>query len=442
MAEQQEEDILEAIAFPQLDSLPPHFLAFLRDNQVPPDAYNLPMIYRFLRVSEKLCKDMELKEIALKFQEEVNELANSEAMGEKKETIRIEPLDWFSSVGHRFLRLEASHRVAGTQMYSSGMLYGIDISSAAAVVALGVLPGEQVLDFCCAPGAKMAMISDTLINEEEKLNSTEEMSSPRWKGSVSGVDISSERLASCRNLCKKYSLANVRLFLDDATQFSVLAPPPHRDGSVPTNPKIEAFPLPVFPPDLQIESPKVLTNVPALPKKTAKALKKRNKNKMPTLFFASDFSIVLVASERYDKILVDAPCTLDASIRHLLKYNKVGWIDFDANPSAAISTLQKKMLFNAFRLLKTGGSLIYSTCSFCTAQNEDVVRWLVNSHSNASVVPITWPSSFSLNIDPGHLTHTVRFYPKNSGTSGMFIAKIVKIAPQSHFPPITASSSS
>lgn len=34
---------------PALDSLPPHFVAFLRDNGVPEDAYNLPYIYRFLR---------------------------------------------------------------------------------------------------------------------------------------------------------------------------------------------------------------------------------------------------------------------------------------------------------------------------------------------------------------------------------------------------------
>ena len=34
---------------PALDKLPPRFLAFLRDNQVPEDAYNLPKIYRFLR---------------------------------------------------------------------------------------------------------------------------------------------------------------------------------------------------------------------------------------------------------------------------------------------------------------------------------------------------------------------------------------------------------
>lgn len=44
-----EETEADAFLLPALDKLPPRFLAFLRDNQVPEDAYNLPVIYRFLR---------------------------------------------------------------------------------------------------------------------------------------------------------------------------------------------------------------------------------------------------------------------------------------------------------------------------------------------------------------------------------------------------------
>lgn len=46
---QEEEPETGACLMPALDKLPPRFLAFLRDNQVPEDAYNLPIIYRFLR---------------------------------------------------------------------------------------------------------------------------------------------------------------------------------------------------------------------------------------------------------------------------------------------------------------------------------------------------------------------------------------------------------
>ena len=49
MAELQEETESDFCLLPSLAQLPPHFASFLRDNQVPEDAYNLTVIYRFLR---------------------------------------------------------------------------------------------------------------------------------------------------------------------------------------------------------------------------------------------------------------------------------------------------------------------------------------------------------------------------------------------------------
>jgi len=341
--------------------------------------------------------------------------------------IVVEPLDWFSSVGHRFVRLGVSHGVAGTPSYISGRLYGIDISSAAAVVALNVQAGDHVLDLCCAPGAKLSMISDALVAAEGGGDIDKE---GPFAGSVTGVDIASSRLPACRTLCKKYNLGNVRLFLDDACVFNCLAPPARRlrATSVPSFDSNKSLPSPVFPLDLTLDLPESLIRVPEISSKSKKTIARRNGIALEHLFFTSNWTIASVACELYDKVLVDAQCTLDASVRHLLKYNKCGWIDFEGNPSQIISELQKKMLFNAFRLLKPGGSLVYSTCSFCNAQNEDVVNWLLKHETNAQVAPIEWPQKFAVNISPGHIPHTVRFYPKYSGTSGMFIAKIVKMS--------------
>lgn len=395
--------------------------------------------FRGGRVNEKLCSELNLSDIVSQFQTQVNELAKKNMKDENMKTILVEPVNWFSDVGHRFVRLGVSHSIAGTEMYTSGKLYGIDISSAAAVVALNISPGDQVLDFCCAPGAKTAMISDTLVYEERKLVALSENEDGPWAGSVTGVDIVPSRLASCRTLCKKYELGNVRLFLEDACLFNILAPEPRRIFSKQIPGTQKTMSPPVFPSDLHVDIPKTLTTVPSVPKRAAKSQRKRNKNALDKIFFSSEWKICLTACELYDKILVDAQCTLDASIRHLLQYSKVGWIDFEGNPSAVISELQKKMLFNAFRLLKPGGSLVYSTCSFCNAQNEDVVQWLLTHQPNAQVAPIVWPQSFAANVDPGHLPHTVRFYPKNSGTSGMFIAKIIKTAPETSSPLISTN---
>lgn len=63
-----------------------------------------------------------------------------------------------------------------------GSVYGIDASSGAVVKALEPQPGDNILDLCCAPGAKLCMISDVMGRT----------------GTVTGVDVNLKRLGSCR----------------------------------------------------------------------------------------------------------------------------------------------------------------------------------------------------------------------------------------------------
>lgn len=73
---------------------------------------------------------------------------------------------------------------------------------------------------------------------------------------------------------------------------------------------------------------------------------------------------------KYDKILLDAPCsgsgTLDISNANYEKYftNKL--------ISKSIEN-QRKLISKALRLLKKGGTLVYSTCSILNCENEEVV---------------------------------------------------------------------
>lgn len=398
-------------------------------------------IFSAYSVNEKLLGDQSLSSIAEEFQKQAIALARDSTDAKPDVEILVEPIDWFSGVGHRFLRLGVNHRVAGTEMYTSGKLYGIDISSAAAVVALGVSSGNHILDLCCAPGAKLAMISDTLAmqeyveHEESEQEVDEKAQEPSQSGvlvgSVSGVDISSSRLSACRTVCQKYELANVRLFLDDACEFNTLAPPPRlsSDEKAPSSLNNKSIPPPVFPTDVSQTLPEEMTTVPQVPKHTRRALRQRHAAVLDKLLFTSDWKLCSVASQLYDRVILDAQCTLDASIRHLLKHNKCGWIDFEGDPTTTVSALQKKMIYNAYRLLAPGGTLVYATCSFCNAQNEDVVQWLLSHEpQTAKVVKIDWPAEFLPFVSPGHIEHTVRFYPKHSGTSGMFIAKMTKLA--------------
>jgi 16S rRNA C967 or C1407 C5-methylase (RsmB/RsmF family) len=132
----------------------------------------------------------------------------------------------------------------------------------------------------------------------------------------------------------------------------------------------------------------------------------------------------------YDRVIIDAPCTLDASIRHLLIHGKCGWLDESGTVDEHITNLQKRLIYNGARLLAPGGVMVYSTCSFCKGQNEDVVQWLLTKMPNQfELLPLDFPEAGKLIASPSALENCVRFYPKHSGTSGMFISKLRKLKP-------------
>lgn len=173
--------------------------------------------------------------------------------------------------------------------YKEHAIFGIDLSSAVAVEALEIQQDDQVLDLCCAPGAKLCMIANLLGRD--------------GLGTATGVDLAGHRLATCRSLLKKYKVGEkVRLFEADGTAFGV--PPPSRLG------------------DRVIRSDM--------------AIRKRQKTEPVKPFWASrllrfDDQTASLAQALYDKVLVDAECTHDGSIAHILKYEKWGWDTFEKN---------------------------------------------------------------------------------------------------------------
>lgn len=198
--------------------------------------------------------------------------------------------------------------------YKDHAIFGIDLSSAIAVQALDIQPDDQVLDLCCAPGAKLCMISNILGKE--------------GLGTATGVDLAGHRLATCRSLLKKYKVGEkVRLFEADGTTFAV--PPPSRLGN----------------------------------KVISEAQHKDKKQKVETVktFWASKllrFDSQVNMHSLYDKVLVDAECTHDGSIQHILKYEKWGWDTFeknfmDPNRISTISKLQVRNFTSFLYAMKT-----------------------------------------------------------------------------------------
>lgn len=121
----------------------------------------------------------------------------------------------------------------------------------------------------------------------------------------------------------------------------------------------------------------------------------------------------------FDKILVDAPCSNEASIRPLSE-NSIGF--WNPKLSKKISFLQKKLVASAVSMLKSGGSLVYSTCTYSTDENENVVEWTLKTFKNlkGSEIPINHPELY-LKINNSSL----RVLP-NEYADGFFASVLTK----------------
>lgn len=117
---------------------------------------------------------------------------------------------------------------------------------------------------------------------------------------------------------------------------------------------------------------------------------------------------------RFDKILLDAPCTGTGTI------GEGSRVRFSEEYLVKCVKLQKKLIEKALRLLKTGGTLIYSTCSILPEENEEVVRHA--EKLGGKVVPVTAPAGVTrLPAMDG----TICVCP-NERYEGFFLAKLTK----------------
>lgn len=87
----------------------------------------------------------------------------------------------------------------------------------------------------------------------------------------------------------------------------------------------------------------------------------------------------------FDKILLDAPCSgeglLDISRDRDFEYWSLAQIK-------RLEQLQKKGITAAWKLLKPGGTLVYSTCTMAPEENESVVDYLLSRNPDAELQPL------------------------------------------------------
>ena len=385
-----------------------------------------------------------------------------------------------------FYALPSDFSVQKSECFQTARIYGQDVSSGAAVAALMTdrydrcgSPKEvettslRVLDLCCCPGLKLCAIADMLSTSS---------SSSSQQHTLIGVDVSEQRMAVCKRIVHKYQISSsrsreesetspdssnvrIRLYCNDGTSFATIQPDQHNL---------------VF--DSVVASEEEASRSVNKRKRMNKSARARQRKRLDdvasldvveshvscsstcdTAETGSDDANRRTAPPRihlFDRVLVDAECSTDGSLVHVQKRLakqqqqqiscSTQWSTSNQQQMSELVELQKQLVATGYRMLKPGGTLVYSTCSLSFDQNEGVVGWLLGEFPDARLVPVNFlkdgakkdspPTEHSDLVQEGSISGTVRFLPnvisKNEQVAtpdrgrlyggGFFLAKILK----------------
>ncbi len=122
-----------------------------------------------------------------------------------------------------------------------------------------------------------------------------------------------------------------------------------------------------------------------------------------------------VVENSFDGVLVDAPCSCTGTWR---RNPDMRWIDAESAITDQ-AELQQDILTRASKAVKTGGVLVYATCSISPVENEMVVDAFLASHPQFKLQMLVHPFT---QIPVSTLT----VLPYQADSDGMFVAKMVK----------------
>ncbi|MDR1017895.1 MAG: RsmB/NOP family class I SAM-dependent RNA methyltransferase [Lachnospiraceae bacterium] len=129
--------------------------------------------------------------------------------------------------------------------------------------------------------------------------------------------------------------------------------------------------------------------------------------------------------EYFDGILLDAPCSGEGMFR---KNSKMitAW---ESEGPEFFSPIQKKLIISAAHMLKPGGHLLYSTCTFDLRENEEVIQYLLDNESDMEIVDMMPYEGFYKGIALARnkdLEKTVHIFPQRMEAEGHYLALLHK----------------
>jgi 16S rRNA (cytosine967-C5)-methyltransferase len=134
--------------------------------------------------------------------------------------------------------------------------------------------------------------------------------------------------------------------------------------------------------------------------------------------------------QHFDAVLLDAPCTSTGTIR---RHPDVPWLKRSADISS-LAAAQRRLLDHAITLIKSGGKLVYCTCSLEPEEGADVVADLLARGQSVRRVPITAAEVFGqtdfINPDGDLRTLPCHFTDADSrfaGVDGFYAARLEKL---------------
>ncbi|WP_105993015.1 16S rRNA (cytosine(967)-C(5))-methyltransferase RsmB [Staphylococcus simulans] len=117
--------------------------------------------------------------------------------------------------------------------------------------------------------------------------------------------------------------------------------------------------------------------------------------------------------KKYDKILVDAPCSGLGVLRHKpeIKYAQT------KDTVDGLVELQLEIMNNIKDFVKPGGVIVYSTCTIEQMENENVIYTFLKQNKDFEFEPFSHPRT-------GEKVKTLQILPQDFNSDGFFITKI------------------